>query len=349
MRRRVGRSIMAGLLAAASACAVAGGQAGAAQHAVPGDFSVTLLGSGSVIPRAERFGTSTLVQAGGQNLLFDVGRGSFQRLWQAGLSRNDINAVFLTHLHSDHTVGLPDLYLSGGTIDTVAKRLAPRPFVIYGPGATPTTTGTKALMEGIRQAYRADSVIREREQRQPADIAALQAHEIEPGVIYEQQGVKVTAFAVDHGQSKPAFGYRIDYDGRSIVLSGDTNYKPDEPLLQAARGADVVIHEVLVLGPNFRVKNPAAAQSIGDKHTSPMEVGKVFAQVQPKLGVFNHIEWVYDESDNDANVVSDISRETRESYDGPLLVGADLDKIVIGKEGVTVVKPTYGVLPVALR
>ncbi|HCA18015.1 MAG TPA: MBL fold metallo-hydrolase [Alcaligenes faecalis] len=349
MKRRVGGMVLAGILSAVSLCASAEKQPEATARSVVDDFSVTLLGTGSVIPRADRFGTSTLVQAGGQNLLFDVGRGSFQRLWQAGLSRNDINAVFLTHLHSDHTVGLPDLYLSGGTIDTVARRLAPRPFVIYGPQATPTTRGTKGLMDGIREAYQADSAIREREQRQPAEIAIVQAHEIKPGVVYEHDGVKVTAFPVDHGESKPAFGYRVDYDGRSVVLSGDTNYKPDEPLLRAGKGADVVIHEVLVLGPNFREKNSAAAQSIGDKHTSPAEAGKVFAHIQPKLGVFNHIEWVYDQTDNDAGVIADISEQTKASYEGPFLVGADLDKIVIGKEGVAVVKPRYEVLPSALR
>ncbi len=349
MNRRVGGIVLAGILSAVSLCANAEKQSEATALSAADDFSVTLLGTGSVIPRADRFGTSTLVQAGGQNLLFDVGRGSFQRLWQAGLSRNDINAVFLTHLHSDHTVGLPDLYLSGGTIDTVARRLAPRPFVIYGPQATPTTMGTKGLMDGIREAYQADSAIREHEQRQPAEVAIVQAHEVKPGVVYEQDGVKVTAFPVDHGESKPAFGYRVDYDGRSVVLSGDTNYRPDEPLLRAGKGADVVIHEVLVLGPNFREKNPAAAQSIGDKHTSPAEVGKVFAHIQPKLGVFNHIEWVYDQTDNDAGVIADISEQARASYKGPFLVGADLDRIVIGKERVAVVKPRYEVLPSAFR
>lgn len=311
------------------------------------DFSVTLLGTGSVIPRADRFGASTLVQVGGMNFLFDAGRGSYQRLWQAGLSRSDIEAVFLTHLHSDHTVGLPDLFLSGGTIDTIAKGLKSRPFVIYGPRATDKTAGTKELMEGIRSAYRADSFVRMHEQRQPPETLDIDIHEIGEGVIFDKNGIKITAFPVDHGESKPAFGYRVDYDGRALVLSGDTNYRPDEPMVKVAQGVDVIIHEVLALGPNFKAKYSAAAASIGQKHTFPSDAGKLFAGIQPKLAVYSHIEWVYDKSDNDTNVISDITNETKETYSGPLLVGEDLDKIIIGKKSVTLSRPRYGLLPVS--
>ena len=350
MKKHVKLWLASALLSTATAYAVAENTTPAVQPSgETADFSVTLLGTGSVIPRPDRFGASTLVQAGNVNLLFDVGRGSFQRLWQTGLSRNDIDAVFLTHMHSDHTVGLPDLYLSGGTIDTVAKGLPPRPFLIYGPGSTEHTVGTNELMNNIKQGYSADSYIRGLEQKQPTKILDIEAHDVKPGVIYEKNGVKVTAFSVDHGESKPAFGYRVDYDDRSVVISGDTNYKPDEPLLSVANGADVIIHEVLVLGPNFQKKLPTIAKSIADKHTSPSEVGKIFAQLQPKLGVYNHIEWVYDKSDNDKNVIADIAEETKNTYKGPLLIGNDLDKIIINKKGVSVSKPTYGSLPLAQR
>ncbi|MHB2080394.1 MBL fold metallo-hydrolase [Pseudomonas asiatica] len=280
------------------------------------------------------------------NLLFDVGRGTFHRLWQSGLSRNDIDAVFLTHLHSDHIVGLPDLFVSGATLDTVVKGLVARPFVIYGPGATTEAGGTSEMMSGIKKAYRPDTIIRESEQGQPMSALDVLAHDVKPGVVYERQGVRVTAFAVDHGAIHPAFGYRIDYGGRSVVLSGDTNYKPDEPLMQMAQDADVIIHEVLMLGENFREKHPAAAKSIGEKHTFPAEVGNVFTQSRPKLGVFTHIEWIYDESDDDRDVVSDILKETRKSYSGPVLLGEDLDRIVISQKGV-VVERSSELLPIS--
>lgn len=188
-----------------------------AQALAPGEFRVTLLGTGSPAPTLNRFGPGVLVQAGGQNLLIDAGRGVTQRLWQAGLKLGQVDAVFLTHLHSDHLVGLPDLWLTGWLEAAYAQRKGP--LVVYGP------QGTQNLMNGLRSAFDWDIKARIADQKLSPEAIESKVTEIKPGVIYDQQGLKVMAIEVDHGDLlHPAFGYRIDFNGRSVTLSGDTRF-----------------------------------------------------------------------------------------------------------------------------
>ena len=211
-------------LALALLAAVASGQA----------IKVTLLGTGTPRPMIERFGASILVQAGKENLLFDAGRGCTIRLWQLGAPLKDVNRVFLTHLHSDHTVGIPDLWLTGWIFDRA------EPLEVWGP------KGTGQMMAGLRQAYGYDIEVRSKFGNSRAG-AEIRAHDIHEGVVYEANGVKVTAFLVDHGNVKPAFGYRVDYGGHSVVLSGDT--RPSENLVKHAQGVDLLVHEVYAVTP----------------------------------------------------------------------------------------------------
>lgn len=201
----------------------------------PGEFRVTLLGTGSPAPVMRRFGPAVLVQAGGRNLLIDSGRGVTQRLMQLGLKLGEIEPLFITHLHSDHIVGIPDLWLTGWLEAGYAQRKGP--FRVRGPA------GTQNLMDGLVQAF--DWDIKARIADQNLDPANLKPEvtEIRQGVVYDQAGVKVTAFDVDHGELlKPAFGYRIDYAGRSVTISGDTRFS--ENLIKHATGTDLLIHQV---------------------------------------------------------------------------------------------------------
>jgi ribonuclease Z len=177
------------------------------------DLKVTLLGTGSPIPVIDRFGPSTLVEAGPEKLLIDCGRGASLRLWQRHVPLGAVTAVFLTHLHSDHVVGIPDLWLTGWLPPPFGHRTGA--FQIWGP------TGTKELMANLQKAFAADIQFRIADGIPQLGIAIL-AHDITQGLVYEKNGVKVTAFEVDHATAKPAFGYRIDYGGHSVVLSGDT-------------------------------------------------------------------------------------------------------------------------------
>jgi ribonuclease Z len=179
-----------------------------------GTFRVTLLGSGVPDPQPDRFSASTLIEAGGQKLLIDVGRGAAIRLYQLHIPLSNIDVVFFTHYHSDHTIGMPDLLLTGWLPPTFARRT--QPMHVIGP------IGAKSLMEGLASAYIGDINGREQEQHlPPAGVAANVDEFTQDGVVYEHDGIKVTAFTVEHG-IKPAVGYRIDYDNRSVVLSGDT-------------------------------------------------------------------------------------------------------------------------------
>ena len=135
----------------------------------------------------------------------------------------------------------------------------------------------------------------------------------------------VTAFAVNHGELiKPAYGYRIDYKGRSILISGDTKY--DENIVKAGQGVDVVIHEVAAVAEGLLQQNPRMVP-IFDHHTNPEQAGKIFAQIKPKLAIYTHI--IISSTPTFPVTKYDVIQQTRKNYGGPLLVGSDLMTIVI--------------------
>jgi ribonuclease Z len=273
-------------------------------------LKVTLLGTGCPPPVMNRFGPSTLVEAGGERLVFDAGRGNLQRLLQAKIPLNEIDALFLTHLHSDHVVGIPDMLLTGWL---VGRRDVP--FRVWGP------RGTKDMMTHLERAFEFDIRIRLYDDRSSPQGIVIFAEDIQQGVVYERNGVKVTAFDVDHRPIQPALGYRIDHGGRSVVLSGDTRFS--ENLIRFAQGTDVVIHSVAAPEVVQRGRPPERAKAILDHHTLPEEAGTVFARVQPKLAVFSHI--VLPEA-----TAQDLIPPARKHYAGPLELGEDLDVIEVG-------------------
>ncbi|HEY7292516.1 MAG TPA: MBL fold metallo-hydrolase [Vicinamibacterales bacterium] len=281
---------------------------------------VRLLGTlGGPVINAQRLGISTLVEAGPEKLLFDGGRGSPAGLSRLGIPVADVRKVFITHLHSDHVVGIPELYLFPWA--STGRKL---PFEVWGP------KGTKSMMEHLEQAFAFDIHIRrDVDEKFSAEGIRAIAHDIREGVVYESNGVKVTAFLVDHGPVAPAFGYRLDFDGRSVVLSGDT--RPSENLIKFAQGADVLIHEIgtwkhdpvlngpqdeLIPGTNVTRRQ---RQIIAAHHTDAEEVGAVFERVKPKLAVLSHYA-------PNANILPLV----RKSYAGPIELGEDELTIDVG-------------------
>jgi len=281
---------------------------------------VTLLGTGNPRPVMSRFGPSILVEAGNRKLLFDCGRGATQRLHQLEIPFNQADMLFLTHLHSDHTVGIPDLWLTGWVMGRHV------PLRVWGPA------GTAAMMKHLEEAYAFDVHIRrDVDEQLAAEGAAVEAHDIEQGMVYEQDGVKVTAFTVDHGVVKPALGYRVDYAGHSVTLSGDT--RPSENLIRFAQGTDVLIHEVLDLEAYReadRTYTSAQVEKVIAHHTTGEEAGIVFSRVKPRLAVYSHVV-----PPDAPNVIA----EARKHYAGPLELGEDLMSIEIG-ERVQIHRPT---------
>jgi ribonuclease Z len=294
---------------AATLAVLALGADGTAQSAPSRNFRVTLLGTGSPVLSLTRFGPSTLVEAGEQTLIFDTGRGAAQRLDQLGVPFSRIDAVFLTHLHSDHVVGLPDLWLTGWILDRRSVS-----WELVGPA------GTAAMSEHLAQAFAFDIDIRIKEGRQSAAGSRLAARDVGPGVVYERGGVKVTAFLVDHGLVAPALGYRIEYDGRSVVLSGDTRFST--AVIDMARGADLLVHEV-VLAP-VNVGPSAPYYTAFAHHTTPEQAADVFSRARPKLAVYSHIV-IFGGTDE-----ADILPRTRRAYGGPVILGHDLTSVAVG-------------------
>jgi ribonuclease Z len=271
-------------------------------------FRVTLLGTGTPVPSIERLGYSTLIEAGEQRLVFDFGRGVAIRLAQLKVPLGSINAHFLTHFHSDHTSGLPDLWLTGWLRPAYGQRN--QAFVIYGP------KGLNELTSGLSAAYARDIVTRAEDEKSPMSGITFEPHEIEAGVVYEKEGLVVTAFNNDHGDKvKPSLGYKIQYKGKTVVLSGDTKYS--EEVVKQSTNADLLVHCVTVI-PSDLLKQFPQYQAVYDHLSSPEQAAKVFKAASPKQVVFSHIGL------NGNSTVQDLMQRTRTIYTGPLQVGEDL-------------------------
>lgn len=292
-----------------------------ADRAYAQTLRVTLLGTGRPAPLQDRFEAATLVEAGTKTLLFDAGRGASIRIWQLGMPLRNIDAVFITHFHHDHISGLADLWLTGWLPPAFGQRV--QPLRVLGP------TGLREITRGLEDAYRRDIDIRVADENLPRDAAMFDVAEFSGrGVIYDEDDVRVTAFPVDHGELiKPAFGYRVDYQGRSVLISGDTKF--DEGLIEAGRGVDVLIHEVLVGDDRLYEQNRALA-AIRDHHTTPEQAGMIFDAVRPKLAVYTHL--VNLSAPNIPAIgLDDLVEQTRRTYRGPLAVGHDLMTIEVGE------------------
>lgn len=289
--------------------------ASAATAQPAGTLQITLLGTGNPRPNMERFGPSILIEAGRQRLLIDAGRGAAQRLFEIGQREvlTGLDAVLLTHLHSDHTVGLPDVWLTPWIFGRS------RALTLIGPA------GTTDMARHLTQAYQWDIATRSKDEGFPAAGVRFDATDVTPGVVYERDGLKVTAFAVDHGAfAEPALGYRVDYQGRSAVFSGDMRF--DERIVAQAQGVDVMVVEVLspeVEARRAQVQDPKALERILARHISPDQAGTLFTKAAPRLAVFTHIV-------PSPATADDLMPVARRTYAGPLAVGYDLMTIVVG-------------------
>jgi ribonuclease Z len=280
------------------------------------DLRVTLLGTGIPDPQWNRYGSSTFIEAGIEKLLFDCGRCALQRLFQTGTPVRNVNKLFLTHLHSDHTVGIPDLWLTPWVLGRKV------PFCVWGP------VGTQKMMSKLEEAFEFDLQIRPVHDLLQAHAAKILAQDIQEGVVYEKNGVKVTAFEVDHRPIKPSFGYRVDYDGKSVVLSGDTRFS--ENLIQFSQNVDILMHNVAAAQPED-LRQSERLRNIMALHLSPEEAGNVFERSKPKLAVYTHMV-LFSVS------VEYIVTRTRQTYSGPLEIGEDLMVFEVG-ETITIHRP----------
>lgn len=264
------------------------------------DMRITILGTGTPYADSQRYGSAVLVEAAGKKLLFDCGRGTVIRLSEIGVNASEIDTLFLTHLHSDHVVGLPDLWLTGWFLGRS------KPLEIWGP------LGTRNLTRHLAQAFSFDVQSRTAPPESlPVDGAKINTYEVKEGRIYDSGGIQVIAFTVDHGTVKPAFGYLVVHAGHSVVISGDTRFSQN--LVKFAKGTDCLIHVAWAAEP--KNSTPPAQRSLA----SAMDAARVFELVKPRLAVIYHYR-------DDTGIAEQI----RYSYSGPFVIAKDKMSIVVG-------------------
>jgi ribonuclease Z len=275
---------------------------------------VHLIGTGGPELTPARQGMSTLIEAAGETLIFDVGRGALQNIYLSRIDPRGVTKIFLTHLHSDHIEGLPSIWLTPWFMFGRKTQLE-----IWGP------EGTRQMIEGMRMMYghdlehRANALFK----REYLDITV---HEIAPGLVYQDAGIKVTAFSVEHDDGNPAFGYRIDAAGRSVLLSGDTTYS--ENVVKFGTGADLIVSNVVAFSEPLT--KSGILKPVLDKLTTPEQAAAIFSKAKPRLAVYSHIVKKELPGDEGDDVV--IKRTRAAGYDGPLIMGKDRMIVDVGDE-----------------
>lgn len=268
-------------------------------------LKIVLLGTGTPIIDLEREGAAIAIVYGKFVILFDTGRGVVRRLVQAGLNPDQIYHVFLTHLHSDHITGLPDFMY---TVGVMGRDQA---LNIYGP------PGTNRMVHHLKKAFSEDVRVRVNglENGEPITYKII-SHEIDQDVILNKNQVKISCFPVIHGEWV-CFGYRIEADGKIIVISGDT--APSESLIENAKDCDILIHEVYS-DSALRKRSENWQKYHKLMHTSSIELGQIAAQINPKkLVLYHQLYW----SGSDEDIIKDI----KQNYSSEIISAKDLDEI----------------------
>lgn len=270
------------------------------------DTRVILLGTGTPNPEPQRMGPAVAVVSGDRVYLVDCGPGVVRRAAQAGLQMEQLTRVFVTHLHSDHTAGYPDLIL------TPPNSGRSEPLEAYGP------PGLRAMTAHILAAWREDLDVR-LHGTQPVTPRGfvVEAHDVKPGEVYRDAGMRVVAFAVEHGAWKYAYGYRFEAPDKVIAISGDTTYS--KGLIEASKGCDILVHEVYS-EKGLASRTPDWRRYHSAYHTSAPDVGRVAAEVRPKKLVLYHLLPM-------GQTPEEVLEEVRRHFDGAVVYGNDLDVI----------------------
>ncbi|MEZ6022246.1 MAG: MBL fold metallo-hydrolase [Hyphomonadaceae bacterium] len=304
-------------------------------HQLPDGLHAVFCGTGSPLPDRARAGPCTAVIAGERVFVFDAGEGAAETLSLMGVPPSTIETAFLTHLHSDHFDGLAALALQHW-----AQAAATEPLHVVGP------VGVARVAAGLNEAYAIDAGYRTAHhglEIMPPSGAGMRAEEFavpelngQTIVLLDDGGVRILAFRVDHAPTD-AIGYRIEYAGRSIVISGDTSRS--ESLAAAARGADLLVHEAI--SPELdhimhEASMSAGRENIGaifndilDYHTSPEDAGRVAAEAQVGLLAFTH----FLPQTPLPGLTETFVRAAKRTYDGPVWAMRDGDVISLPRDG----------------
>lgn len=270
------------------------------------DTRVVLLGTGTPNPEPERSGPAVAIVTGDRVYVVDCGPGVVRRAAQAGITMKQLTRLFVTHLHSDHTAGLPDF------IFTPAVTGRETSLEIYGP------PGLRGMVSLVMKAWKEDIAIR----LYGGEPAVRQAYEVkardgQPGEVYRDEAIRVTAIAVGHGKWKHSYAYRFETKDKVIVVSGDTTM--DERLVAGARGCDILVHEVYSR-KGWEKRTPDWRAYHASYHTSGPDVGRVAARVKPKTLVLYHQLPMGEKPEQ-------VLGEVRSQFSGKVIYGKDLDVI----------------------
>jgi ribonuclease BN (tRNA processing enzyme) len=283
---------------------------------------IVFLGTGTPLPDPDRSGPSTAIVVNGTPYIVDFGTGLVRRAAAArkkgvdALEPVNLKIAFLTHLHSDHTLGFPDLILTPWIMGRK------EPLEVYGP------PGTRLMAEHILQAYELDIKTRTEGLEHSNNTGyKVNVHEIQPGVVYKDQNVTVKAFAVHHGQIAHAYGYRFETPDRTIVISGDAS--PDAAIVQSCNGCDVLIHEVYTQA-SFALVSAEWQKYRLAFHTSSKELAELATKAKPGLLILYHqgnagCDQARTEECRQAGSEDQLLREIRQAYGGKVVAGHDLD------------------------
>ncbi len=282
-------------------------------------MEITLLGTGCPAVDIERYGPAQVVRHGGHTVLVDCGSGVTQRLLGAGLSGRDLDAVLLTHLHSDHLVDLFQLIVSSW------HQGRDRPQRVFGP------PGTRAYVDGLMALWRAELEQRIAHERRPSTAALeVEVTEIGPGAdpgsgrhpgpweVLTLGDLRAEAFEVEHQPVRHAFGFVFETPEARLVLSGDT--RACAAVVEAARGAELLVHEVFVHREMPVVAGRRSAETVANVasyHTLSSEVGKIAAEAG--VGILALTHFVPPGCDREA-----LLAEVAADFAGPVVIGEDL-------------------------
>jgi ribonuclease Z len=287
---------------------------------------VTLLGTGCPQVDDRRFGPASLVEAGGRRFLVDCGSGVTQRLVAAGTPGAALDAVLLTHIHSDHLVDLYQLIVSSW------HQGRERPQRIFGP------RGTRAFAEATMAVWQRERELRIQWECRPSSAALeLDVVEFEEGTMRDADGLRISAFLVDHRPVEPAFGFLFESDACRVAFSGDTTVCDN--LVRAVQGVDLLVHECFIhraMAARPGIRSAQGRENVAAYHTLSSEVGKVAARAGAGMLLLNHFVPV--DFDRAA-----LLAEIRADFGGTILIGEDLLTVDVPRRAVSYESLTLGV------
>lgn len=287
----------------------------------PDTVTVILLGTGTPVPDPAHQGPSVAVTVGDRIFLFDAGPGVVRQMAAAGLPYRGgpVTRLFLTHLHTDHTLGYPDLIFTSWVM---GRR---RPLEVVGP------PGTRSLTDHLLAAWSQDIAVRiDGLEREPPDGYRVRVQEVREGVVYDSGNVRVTAIQVPHGTMPTSLAYRLQTPEGTVVISGDTG--PSPALEVMARGADLLLHEVYAAGrlaPEARPGGDEWPRYMRSFHTSDLELGGLASRARPGLLVLYHVIRM---GAADAELLQGVRAG---GFTGPVRLGRDLQRFTVMGHTVT--------------